>query len=363
MNVINNPNHPICQASRCNTGVALGVAVAAVVAGGATAYAANEASNSAEDAQRRNADNMRDTNAVNYRIFREGRGGGAWTGGGGHALLPLYAQRDHQSFEPELFSDVLGVYDATGALTPEEQLARYQETVDSLNPAAEGAARTVNDLYSGATERAQMEAQAPVSSARLAMGEARKNAALESLAQTVNEIKAINARKGFSGDSYGNRLLEFEARRRGNTEASLATAGAGLENAMDERSLRNAAISMRLNNTGLPSVMRRQAVGDLDLAESGLADRTARRQSLFSPFRIGPGSFRYAPLPMVGPVAGTGQIAGQAGAALASSVGSYYASRPQTTVPLTYNPDTVTGYENQTYRRIVGPNGEISYGL
>lgn len=317
MNVANNPEHVIGRATRCYTGAALVVGLAAVAAAG-TAYAASAQSSSQKKANRQNAQNVSDTNQLNYRMFLEGRGEG------GYAQLPYYANRGDEPFEAELFADTLGVYDATGAISPEEQLARYQEAAAGFDPAITGSTGTVNDLFTGALEREAEGAQEPVSRTRLGMAEARKNSALEALAQTVSEIKAINARKGFTGDTFGERLLDFNAKRVAFTDAGLARSQAELENASDLRGIKNAAIAMRLNNVGLPYQQRRLALGDLDLADTSLVDRTARRTSLFQPFRIGPGQFRYAPLPTVQPVAGAGQIAGAAVGQIGSDISSYY---------------------------------------
>ena len=332
MNVANNPNHPICRATRCYSGVT--GAVIAGVAVAATAYAASEQAGAQRDSNRTNTRNAQLTNDLNYNVFRETRGEG------GTSILPLYATRMDQPFEPELFADVLDVYDSTGAMTPEQQLAAYQEISAGFDPALAGSRATVNALFDGGLEAEARTAQEPVAAARLAMAESKKNSALEALAQTISEIKSISARKGFTGDSFGERLLDFNARRVAYNEGAMATGAANLENATDLRNIKNAAIAMRVGNVGLPYQQRRVALSDADAAETALVDRTSRRTSLFQPFRIGPGSFRYAPLPPVGPVASTGQIVGQAVGAGAGALGNYYVSRPQPGAPGTGAPST-----------------------
>ena len=349
MNIANNFNHPVARATRCCSGVTGAVIAAGVVAAGASAYGASEQASSQNKANKRNERNMRDTNALNYRMFREGRGAG------GSALLPLYARRDGKPFERELFADALGIYDATGALSPEERFDQYMELTSQLDPAQAASMGAVNDLFSGALEEKAVANVNPVAQARTQSAEARKNAALESLNQTVNEIKAINARKGFSGDSYGQRLLEFEARRRGNTEASLALADANLANRSEEAGIRNAAIMMRLNNLGLPMSAKRQAIANFDLPADATREAHERRQSVFSGLRIAPGSFRYAPLPMVQPVASTAGIAADGIADTANLFGGYAASKRPAQYP-------ATGPGGQTHYPYSSADGSVYYG-
>lgn len=272
------------------------VAIAAVAAG-AGAYAASEQAGAEEDANNTNIANAKDTNAQNKQLFDESRGSK------GNALYPIYARTNGKPFEPQLFSDTMGTYNAVNALPPSIRLDNLNNALAPLNEAQNAATRTVAGVYDGSLEKEAIANQQPVNQGRQAVA----NSALTALAQTLNDIKAINARKGYSGDSFGTRLLQFNARRGAGEEM----ASANLANAIDERQIHNQALLARIQNVGLPYAESQQAVNQSTLAENSVLDQQARRQQIFNNFRIGPGQFAYQRLPDVKPVASTGQIVAQ----------------------------------------------------
>lgn len=280
------------------------------------ALAAGEKADAEEEANRQNIQAAKDLNERNYQMFREGRGEG------GSALLPLYAKDAGGGlFEPKWFSDVRDVYDAaSGGVTPQANLARYQNILQRYAPAQAGADATANGLFNGELENEAIAATAPVAAARNAGVAGRKQAGLEALQNTLNEIKQIQSKKGFTGDSLGNNMLRFNARRSINTSAAADQADANLQNATDIRGIRGNAIATRLANLNLPYNMARQGFQIADSPEDALLDRTGRRSQLLSTFRIAPGEFRYSPLPPVIPKTSAAQLAFEGAAAGASRV-------------------------------------------
>lgn len=300
--------------------VAVAIGGAAVIGAGATAYSASQASKSQRQANDANLQAARETNDLNYQLFREGRGED------GSSLLPLYATRNGRPFEPELFADTMAIYDATSALTPQQQYQRYQSVMEGLAPAQAGAVQTARGIFDGSLVNEAIANQQPVAQARTEAAGVRKNAGLESLQATLNEIKMIQRKKGFAGDSFGSNLVKFQARREANTMGAMDLAQAKLQNAQDESAIRQGGINTRINNLQAPYAMARNQIASLNAPEDALLDQQARRQQLFNAFRIGPSQFQYSPLPAVQPVASTGQIAGQAIAGIAGAGGNFAAN-------------------------------------
>lgn len=298
--------------SCCFIGATAAVAVAAIAVG-ASAYAASESAGAQEDANKKNAENAKNTNLMNKAMFDEGRGSM------GSAIYPTYAKdKNGNLFEPQLFKDSMGTYNVVNSLPPEIQLSNYNNLVAPLSDTARQAAGTVAGIYNGDLEKEAMANQQPVNQGRQAVA----NSQLTALAQTLNDIKTINARKGYSGDSFGTRLLQFNARKGAGEEM----ASANLANAIDERGIHNQAMLAMIQNTALPYAQSQQALRQATLPTDTLLDQQARRQQIFNNFRIGTNQFQYQPLPQVQPVASTGQIVGQALASGASAYGGYMAA-------------------------------------
>lgn len=294
-----------------------------VVAAGASAYAASEQASAQEDANAQNAQNARDTNLANLQMFHENRGST------GSALMPIYAKDvDGNKVEPQLFADTLAAYDAaSGGLTPEQNKARYQAILNKYSEAQQGADATAKGVFNGdLTKEAIGDAQ-PVFDARQQGVATRKEAGLESLQQTLNEIKAIQSKKGFVGDSMADNTMRFNARRQINTAAANDQSQVDLQNASDVAQIKQSGIAARLANLNLPYNMAKQGFTLADSPENAVLDQTARRQQLFNWFKMGQGNFTYNPMPTVQPVASTGQIVAQGVGAVASGVGNYYANQ------------------------------------
>lgn len=226
--------------------------------------------------------------------YRESRGST------GSAILPLYFGENDASFEKELAGDIRGMYDATGALagSPTQQLSRYADIVSRARPAMDSNLALVNDLGSGQLLRDQLGEAEPVFAARTALAGTQRSGALEALQKTLGEIKAIQSRKGFSGDSFGGNLLNLAARREAARTGSMAEAAAGLQNAEQRAAISQGNRAFRLGNTGLPGTIAAQAMALEQTPEAALSQSFENRTAPLNFFRIGNQAPNIAARPM-----------------------------------------------------------------
>ena len=260
-----------------------------------------------DDATQANLDAARETNELNYRMFLQSRGST------GHALLPYYFGDQ----EANLAHDLSTIYNASreAAGGYDEQLERYRRDIGQFSDMTEQAANTAKGIFDGTLENESLTNFQPVAEARVEGANARKAAGLEALQETLNEIKAVQAGKGFSGDSFGNRLLQTSARRKVYSDAATDMAGVNIQNASDTFGIHERAQARRVSNLSLPYAMAQQAVNSENLADNAILDQTARRQQLFNFFKMAPGQFTYQPMPTVSASASPWQ-------ALAAGVGT-----------------------------------------
>ena len=285
------------------------IAVGAVVVG-AGAYSASQASAANKNAQTANMNQAAATNAYNLMMNQQNRGSTGFT------TMPLYATTAGGSpFEPQLFGDTRSVYDATGTLSPQSQLDQYGNIIGITAGAQAGAGATVNDIYNGGLLQQDLSNLAPVQASRLTAVATQKQGTLEALQGTLNNIKAIQAGKGYGGDSFGSNLLSFAARQGANTTASNALSAAQEANAADTNRIQANDINRRLANLSVPYQMAQQNINTANLPNNTLLNQMALRQQLFgqnSGFRIPLNNYQIGPAPQATPVAGNGQIIGQA---------------------------------------------------
>lgn len=328
--------------------VAVAIAGGAVVAAGATAYAASSASASASAAQAANANNIKNTNQLNYQMFQQSRGST------GSALLPVYAT----AAEKQLYNDTLSTYDATGAIQPTG--AQLQAIVAQQQAAQNGANTAGANLFNGNLENQLLAAQAPVYQAQLQAAQTQKQGTLEALQQTLNNIKSIQAGKGYAGDSFGNNLLTFQAHQGANTNIANTFSQANISNAQAQQGIKSGVLSTQLSNLNIPGQLASNNVGLASLAGNQLATNQAQRNSLFAPFMIGNKGFTYQNLPTVNPVASTGQIAGQAVGTLAGGAGNYLATQQLIGQLNSQQPTTTSSSWNGGVAPNVGVNGNLT---
>lgn len=291
-----------------------GIALAA----GGSMIAGKAQAKADKKAQAENERRAREMRSEEERLFHEQRGSE------GYAFMPEYSTTgEGTAFEPQMFQQMREVYDATG-YSPAEKLKSYEAIVNKYAPAQAGAQKAITGLFDGSTEAQLINQAKPVMQARLDVADQRKQAGLEALSQTINEIKMIQSGKGFTGDSLAANRMKFDARRGIFTDAANARAAANLTNAEDERNIKDTQTSMRLSNFNLPSQAGASEAQFTDLPNQLLTNSaTQRAGAMKGVFNIGTGNFQHqVQLPMVTPVASNMQLFGQAMQQSGSAIGN-----------------------------------------
>lgn len=239
------------------------------------------------------------------------------------AILPYYLNDQEMAaagYAGDIF-DVLSA-DANAASLGDLQAAseRYRSAFDQARNDTLG-------IFNGGVTDEELAAAAPVSAARIKLANARKDAGIEALQEKLNEIKAIQNRKGYTGDSLASQRLRFDATRKVLGDAALDRSNAELANAMDTSNIRRNAIARRLSSGNLPLDQLRRESQFADLPGESLRSKAESNISIFNPFRVN-GGFQTIQRPdrVDASPSTLGIVAGQ-NAALAQDVGSYLARR------------------------------------
>ena len=169
--------------------------------------------NAQDDATRANRRNAQETNRLNMRQFRLARGDK------GNAVLPWYLRtEDGKPWEGEVLGpDLMRMYDATNAMTPEDEMAAYRDEVSRFDPMRRSVEGRANEIFDGGVARRMESNAAGTQAARLAIAPMNKQAAMEALEKTLHEIDAAQAGRGFSGDGLAKSRLKFESCTPGTT--------------------------------------------------------------------------------------------------------------------------------------------------
>lgn len=242
-------------------------------------------------------------------------------GGKGNSILPYYMGDAERNL-------------GTGA-------ANAAQTIQSLNGGAGGTASQVsdilskygegdsantifaNDLASGRMTDQMLAENQPVAEARMGVATGKRNAALESLKQTLNDIDAIQSKKGFSGDSMGNRMMKFNANRSIMGTAAGDIAGARFQNATDRAAIQQQGRNMQLQNIDLSGKLARDQAGRLNLPGQVAAQQFTNSTAPLSFFNLGPHApGEYNPNQVAVP--GALQVAATAAGAAGNSALNYY---------------------------------------
>lgn len=297
------------------------IAVAGSV--GASAVAAKSAKKSAKETNARiaaqNADQiMLDMAARGAPIY--GANLPAEIQGSEAAILPYYGGRT----EVDLFNNARQIWDSIQASggTPEQKMATFKQMLEQYEPANNANRNLVFDLATGKmTEQGVIESQ-PVFKARLGSAEAKRNAGLEALRETLNEIDAIQAGKGYSGDSTGKRVLRFNARRAIGTQSAADLADANLQNALEERTIRSQGRDKQIAGLGLADTMARADLSRTQIPEEAMTKSYINALQPFSFFNLGTHEFT-KPEPYVDMPDTTGAIASTAAGSLNTFLTNY----------------------------------------
>lgn len=241
----------------------------------------------------------------------------------GNVLLPGYAGDSERA----LYDQARGQSEAISGISgsPQDQAAAFQKIIDQYGPGFAKNDQFVSDLVSGKlTDQSLSEAQ-PVFEARTAAAKARKSAGLEALQETLNNIDTIQARKGYTGDSFGANLLKFGARRSINTSGANDTAMAELENAMEKAGIQQSGRNTRLANIDLPNRVMSSALTRRGLPSKLVAENFDTALSPFRFFKTAGSDFKpFNAPPLDSPNAGLGQILAAGASSTGNTALNYY---------------------------------------
>lgn len=280
-----------------------------IVSGSLAAYSQGEA---AGEANQTNIMLARAQARQNWKMFLAAR----------KNLTPEYFRRGERMLASGARQGLRTLTNQYGGIN--DQYQRLRGFRNEYRPIQEGADRTAAGIFDNSLTNEALGYLQPVTQARLAQAEAGAQASEQALAQQLAVQNASAAQKGFVGDTTGEGMMAYEARRQAATDAALARTGAGLANAQDTYLINQSGINQKVANMGLPGQMIAARMANENAPESELVRQLAGRASIMSPFMIGGGAPPYAQPSTVQPVPGLGQIAGQALSQAGNTLGNYY---------------------------------------
>lgn len=201
------------------------------------------------------------------------------------AILPYYLNDQEQAsakYASDIFSKLSQDVNANS-------LDDYRAASERYRGAFDQSRQDVNGIFDGSVTDEELAAAQPVAAARIKLAGARKDAGLEALQEKLNEIKAIQSRKGYTGDSLASSRLRFDATRKILGDAAIDQSNAELANAMDSSNIRRNAITRRLASGNLPLDQIRRETQFSDLPSEALRSRAESNLSIFNPFRVAGG--------------------------------------------------------------------------
>lgn len=288
-------------------GIVAGIS-AGLIAAGAGAYAASEnasATRAAAGATRRNAKNTNEANLLLSLFARgaplESYGPAALSipsalQGKSSAILPLYMA----GTEADAAKRAETIYNTLTKRSPDQALSDYQALIQKYMPQIMAAEGVGSDIFNGNLTNEMLGYSEPVQAARLEGVETRKNAALQALQSTLNEIDAIQAKKGYTGDSLGSNMLKFNARSRIATNAADDLSAAKMANEQEKQAIKTSGVNLKLSNLDLPNQFLQTALAREDLPAQSVSKSFQTALTPFSMFNLGPGQYtQFQQLPAV----------------------------------------------------------------
>jgi len=299
-----------------------------VVSGTTNAVLAAEAQ---KDANRVNRNNARDTNALNQYMFDRARGSA------GSAVMPTYMKTTAgQPWEGMVLAPQLRrLFDDT---TPRGLLKRLEELKASYMPMQAAAAGKAGDIFDGDIERTLLGNYEPVASARAELGTKRtafrRQSSIDALNKRLANIDAVQAGKGYSGDSLSQRMMTFAAEKQSSDDASegaLMEYADRLQTAMERKAIQDyAGVQLPLSSLNLPAELMAQAMGLETMPGRELLDYTSARLQPLTFMRIGQGQpFQHSPMPLVNPVSSPWQLMAQGTAQTGNMAADYWMKQQQ----------------------------------
>ena len=302
--------YPVMRCNQEEQQQQVGIAAAVGVAGiGASIYGAVSSANATKSAASSAAQSQADANAQNLLEYNQSRGST------GSAVLPTYLTNPNGSgtFEQSLGSDLISAYN--GSNVP---LSSFQSATAPLAPATAAANRFTNDIFNGGITNTLLGEAAPVEAATLSGA---RQSSMDALNKTLAAIDAAQAGKGFSGDSYGNRMLKFQA----NKTQGDAVSAANIANLAQNQQIENYGnVTNPQNNLSLPGTMATMDTNMAFAPQAGYLNSLNQRIQPFDFLKLGAGNPpSSAPLP-VAPASQVGGTISATGGALTSGALQYY---------------------------------------
>lgn len=305
-------------------GVATAMIASAAIGAVGSAAAANSAKKAQQGATAANAQAMADTNASNERLFRLSRGGVDPSTGYASAVLPTYFGAGEQQLGQgamDFYNSVQNYYGGTGGY-----LNQLRNASTALDPAMQASLQTLGNQYNGQNLALRLQNAAPVFSQRLGAARAQSASIDQAFRESMARLNAERASNGFYGGSTfdRNRLLSSTLGARSNAAALMSSAG--LQNAQDERQVRDADLAFKMDPSYLYQAMN--AAGNYANAPANAAaGYYSQLMQPFNFFRIGNQAFQQQNMPTISPSIGGGQIAGGAVSSIGSTIANYYAQQ------------------------------------
>lgn len=308
--------------------VVAGLVVGGLAAAGAEAYGASASANAQQQAAQSAANSQNQANKLNYQMYEEAHGST------GHAVLPIYMG----DFEKNLGTDLTNAYDQASV-----PLTTFQAATGKLAPAEQGAVDTTNNIFNGGLTRTMLANNAPVQAQRLVQANNQvalaRSSSLDALHKTLNAIDAQQAARGYVGDSYANRLLQFQAGKTGGDAVATAMGNvdaAQLQNMQDVANINNYGnVTLPLNNLNTPYTQAQQSGNFSFLPQDEWLQSIGQRMQPLNMLKIGyTGPFQYQPLPTpgAGAYSGSANVASSLGGSLGGASNaalSYYLQNQQ----------------------------------
>lgn len=241
----------------------------------------------------------------------------------GGVVLPQYGAET----ERQLFEQAAAMAGSIAAMngTPELQAETYKALITKYGPDSANNDQLASDLASGKVTNDMLAEAEPVFAARIGVAEGRKNAGLEAIQKSINNIRTAGARKGYSGDSSGTRQLEFNARRDIGTRGADDLSMALLQNELERAGLKTQGRNMRLANINLPDTLLRSRISRMQLPTETVAKNYTTSMSPFGFFNQNPTQFRGVETPPTGgPTVSPFEAIARTGGAVGNTLANYY---------------------------------------
>lgn len=250
----------------------------------------------AKEENKRKREMHRKLNDGNKAFFDESRGGGVQSPNGyvqaRNALLPLHASINGRPAEQEMARQWARAYAETNKLTPYEHAAKNREQLMGLYHAQLDADNIVSGLHSGKMADKTLGDQAAVNASRLRQANLKRNAGVESIQQSLNELDAARSAKGFVGSGMADSRGRMAARGGSNLNAVNAVELARLQALTENRNIKSSYRNRQIANASLPA---RQAAQSLNLDNESINNLAHRQQVAQSPYaflRMAPATFQ-----------------------------------------------------------------------